>query len=276
MQRNLDTPFGRSRLLSWITLTLAAMAMTACGPLGDDESDPEGAPESIAQPTSASVDTVAASPDRDEASLGPALATPATSLSTPIATDPNGTPDQPFTVIVGTPTAPEPAGIQGATPVDTAINPGAAGSDGTSGATPDPVNDGTADVEPDNGVVRDSTPTEDPAGAAVVATPGAGTSPESDELANLDPVPVSGCDPETIPPFNGSQTEFLTNSDVNFRTGPGTDCDTIGDGPIGTNFPVTVLSEPVVRTDDGEMTWVQVQIAGETGWIILEVLEPAS
>lgn len=268
MQRNLNTRFGRFRLMSWITLTVAAMAMTACGPLGDDESDPTATAESMSQPALSSAEDAAATPGTEDLPPDPVLATPATSFSTPGVNDLAGTPDQPFTVIVGTPAAPEPAGTVDATPFDAAPSLGVAGSDGTTGATP---NSGNAPPA----APPDSTPTDYPA-AAVVATPGAGATSEAVELAELAPVPVGGCDPETIPPFNGTQVIFLTVSDVNFRTGPGADCDIVGDGPLGTNVPVTVLSGPVIREDEGQFTWVQVQVFDQTGWVIAEALEPAS
>jgi uncharacterized protein YraI len=58
---------------------------------------------------------------------------------------------------------------------------------------------------------------------------------------------------------------------VNFRTGPGAECDLIN--TIGINAEVTLLGGPVTREDD-DFVWVQVEIAGQTGWIVIDVLEP--
>ncbi len=110
------------------------------------------------------------------------------------------------------------------------------------------------------------------AGGIPGATPGAPT----DATPRGDGVPdatVEDCDPEEIPPFEGDDPNFVTTVDVNFREGPGQDCDRIGDAPLGQGREVLVLSEPVTR-DGEDQEWVQVEIDGETGWVAAEFIEP--
>ncbi|MDQ3444020.1 MAG: hypothetical protein M3490_10475 [Chloroflexota bacterium] len=277
MQRNLNTPGRRSRWLCWSTLTVAAFAMTACGPLGDDDSNPTATSETITQPTSAAPNEPGGTPGGFVVQPDGDAATPEMSGSTPAINNPvspQGTPDEPFTVIVGTPNAPDAAvanGGQAATPMATAAAV-FVGSDGTSGATPDPETGSVADPgTPQSG----NPPADDSLLVTDGATPAADATTEAVVLTDLEPVTVAGCEPETVPPLEGASLEFITVTDVNFRTGPGADCDTIGTGPIGTNVPVTVLSGPVVREDDDQFEWVQVQILDQTGWVVIDVLEPA-
>lgn len=264
MQRILNTLHGQSRMLWWSALTIAALLLTACGPLGDGD-DPTATADTIVQPTAANVNTPAATPSSAAETPSEPRATPQVSVSTPALPTPDdqgvpqATPDGPFTAIAGTPEVQATVDTGPTTPVADQPDSTIVGSDGTSGATPDqtlPIGN-------------------DDAGTSSADSPASPTSGTA-ELDELEPLSVASCNPETIPPFSGEQNAFLTNTDANLRTGPGTDCDTIGDGPIGINTPVTLLSGPVVRTDDDEFVWVQVQIASETGWVILIVLEPAT
>ena len=273
MQRNLNSLDRRSRWLAWSALTLAALAMTACGPLGDDDSDPTGTAETITQPTSAATEETVA-PTGGALQPDEPMATPEVSLSTPVFAEPDNpqaTPDESSTVMVGTPIIVQSGIVREATPEVPASESVFAGSDGTSGATPDSGTGTDTGVGTPQG---SDAPPDDPVAASDAATPAAGATPDAIALTDLQPVTVDGCQPETVPPFDGNQTAYITNSDVNFRTGPGADCDTIGDGPIGVNIPVTVLSGPVDRADD-EFVWIQVQIVDQTGWVVIEVLEPA-
>lgn len=274
MQRNFISRYRQPRLLRWGMLFLAVLAMTACGPLGDEDDDPTATTESISQPTSSVTEEVTGTQEDGGLISDGIAATPAGDASTPVSTGPGSdraTPDQPFTVIVGTPAVPATAGDSPAVTTEASDEPDSVfqGSDGTSGATP-PTSGSDA--------VGEATPADPGSGLVVAdeATPGVDASPETIALADLDPVAVSSCEPETVPAFEGAQSEFITTADVNFRTGPGADCDTIGEGPIGSNFPVTVLSGPVTREGDDQFTWVQVQILDQTGWVVLEVLEPAA
>jgi len=175
-----------------------------------------------------------------------------------------GTPDGPFLNDVATPVQSNPDETVVATPVPVGEETSFAGSEGTSGATP------PSDIPP----VDNPAPTVAESAGTAAAEPGA--TPDAVALADLDPVTVTSCEPESVPPLASSQTQYLTVTDVNFRAGPGSDCETIGDGPIGTNIPVTVLSGPVVREGEEDFTWAQVQIADDIGWIIIGVLEPVA
>lgn len=273
MQRNANLLHRRSRWLEWSALTLAALVITACGPLGDDESDPTATAETITQPTSAAMEQTAA-PTGGALQPDDGMATAETGLSTPVVVEPDSplaTPDEPFTVSVGTPIIVQSGIVREEAPEAEASDSVFAGSDGTSGATPDSgIGMGTAAGTPPG----TNAPPDDSVVASDAATPASDATPDAIALADLQPLTVAGCEPETVPPFDGTQSAFITNSDVNFRTGPGADCDTIGDGPIGVNIPVTVLSGPVDREDD-EFVWIQVQIVDQTGWVVVEVLEPA-
>ncbi|MBA3276348.1 MAG: hypothetical protein H0T72_11180 [Chloroflexia bacterium] len=277
MQRILNTLHRRSRLLWWCSLAIAALVITGCGPLGDDEADPTATADTISQPIVATDEAPDATPANQFVPPVATESTPAAGLSTPVVTEPTlppntvATPEQPDISSTGTPVVNE--ATQPASETAVASSSGAVftGSDGTSGAVPGESGPTEASVDP---VASAETPT--PTVASVSATPMAGATPEVVGLGDQDPLSVTSCVPEAIPQLISDQTEYLTSSDVNFRTGPGADCDTIGDGPIGVNIPVTVLSGPVIRTDiDDPFVWVQVQIASETGWVVLEVLEPA-
>ncbi len=154
------------------------------------------------------------------------------------------------------------------------------GSDGTSGATPDV---GT-DEEPGDSETDEATPfftRDDPTPTPPQATPaGEGTptadgtpiAPDDATVADLSPVTVTSCEPEEVPEISIDQVAYLTTEDVRFRAGPGADCDLID--IIGVNQAATLLGGPVTREDDG-FVWAQVEIAGQVGWVVIDVLEPA-
>jgi len=152
----------------------------------------------------------------------------------------------------------------------TTTGPTFGGSDGTSGATP--AVDGASGE--DTGA--EGTPSADgtPFFVREETTPVPDGTPQVGELDELPPFPVDGCEVAQVPPFSGQVTEFVTVSDVNFRTGPGADCDSIGDAPLVEGTDVTLLSGPVVRSDDDEFIWVQVEIDGEVGWLVTSAITP--
>jgi uncharacterized protein YraI len=92
-------------------------------------------------------------------------------------------------------------------------------------------------------------------------------------LGELDIAAVTSCDPEIVPAIALESTAFTTVSDVNIRIGPGADCDALAISPIGAFLPVTVIGGPVQREGE-DLVWVQVEAAGETGWIVTDALEP--
>jgi hypothetical protein len=269
-------------------ILVMGLVLTGCGPLGDDDEDPTATSETVSQSgegTEVSEETAATGTPAGTESTSDRP--PAFIKGTPTSPTEAGlaaTPQAGETSLVATPATDEGTGSPAASPItstgDQSTSPDASeatftGSDGTSGATP--VGDGgTSASESSPGV---ATPDPNiPFFVAEEATPPPlppGATPQVGELADLEPLPVSSCEPEGVPAFNGEQTEFLTTTDVNFRTGPGSDCDPIGDGPIGQNIPVTILAGPVVREGEEEFAWVQVQIADQTGWVVSSVLEPA-
>ena len=87
----------------------------------------------------------------------------------------------------------------------------------------------------------------------------------------LSTVMVTSCEPDDVPEISIDRVSYLTTEDVRFRAGPGADCDltTI----IGVNQEATLLGGPVMREDDS-FVWAQVEIAGQTGWVVIDVLEP--
>ncbi|HEU0164676.1 MAG TPA: SH3 domain-containing protein [Thermomicrobiales bacterium] len=115
-----------------------------------------------------------------------------------------------------------------------------------------------------------------PAGGA---TPTSATPVASPEASPASGTPaastvVTSCDPDVIPPFTGDSPDYVTSSDLNFRAGPGSDCDLIGD-PLAEGVALTVLSDPVTRQgEDGQ--WVQVNVDGQLGWVSSDYIEPAS
>lgn len=104
---------------------------------------------------------------------------------------------------------------------------------------------------------------------APAATPEA--SPESSPVAQLE---ISGCEVPDVPGFLGDSNVFVLTADVNFRTGPGVDCDPVMDEPVGEGQIVLVLGGPVTQTDD-DTEWVQIEVGDQPGWVTTEFLEPA-
>ena len=94
--------------------------------------------------------------------------------------------------------------------------------------------------------------------------------PQASPIAQLS---ISGCEVPDVPAFLGDDASFVLTADVNFRSGPGVDCDPLLDEPLGEGQTVEVIGGPVTQTvDDSE--WVQIEIDGEPGWITTEFIEP--
>lgn len=265
-------------------LVVAGITLSGCGPLGDEEDEtPTATADSIAQPTETAGATEDSQPTQGtEVTGGPEIGTPPPFLASPSPPAPSdqtgpfstpvgvATPDIPsFSPGDGTPVASPDTGTNGTTAQSTETGPTFSGSDGTSGATPSleqPL-DGVAGNEGTPGAATPFFVREE-------ATPPAFGTPQVGELDELSPIAVDGCETDQIPSFNGDVTQFVTVIDVNFRTGPGADCEQIGDDPISADVEVTLLSGPVVREDDTEFVWVQVDINGEVGWIVTSAITP--
>lgn len=85
---------------------------------------------------------------------------------------------------------------------------------------------------------------------------------------------MDSCTPNTIPPFTGNSPDYVVQAQgLNFRAGPGTDCDALGD-PLDSGTAVTVLSDPVLRKGD-TTEWVKVEVNGQDGWVAASFIAPA-
>ena len=78
-----------------------------------------------------------------------------------------------------------------------------------------------------------------------------------------------------VPPFTGEVASYVLTEDLNFRTGPGAECDLALPQPIGAFQVVEVIGGPVVREDDGT-EWVQIRAVDTDGWVAFEFLEPVA
>jgi hypothetical protein len=189
-------------------------------------------------------------PSPDASATEPAGADATADESTPVRTGPEAT-EADETTPESSPDQPEGTPVSDTSPDLAATLPPNAvtGSDGTSG----PV--GLSDLLDGEG-----TPAASP-----VATPDLG-----------DVTEVDSCDVVDAPPFQGENATYTPFEEVNFRVGPGADCDPVLDGPLNSGVEITVLSEPVVRSDDADrVLWVQVEVDGEVGWVAAEFIEPA-
>lgn len=254
---------------------LLSMLLASCSLGGDDdnpeptetsESEIESQPTQVAEPTSEP--TESGTPDSSFVLIpstpesGGDVSSPETVEGTPLADDATREATvEPTEVPETTPTTDAVADDVSSTPAvpgdgsanDTAETPvSGSGSDGTSG----PGGAGGLLENPD------ASPVADPA--------------DGEDASTADSTEVDSCDVVEAPPFSGDSADFVTAEEVNFRLGPGSDCDTLLDGPLTIGIAVTVLSDPVVRSDDPDgIEWVQVDVDGEIGWIATEFIEPA-
>jgi len=248
------------RVTSVAVLIALSGILTACGG-GDDNKEPTATTvPANAQPTvvatpppvvpTATATTVTSPPrntdmssPRTEEQGTPVTSVPAATPAT-IVTE-SATPANQMVEEAATPEAPEaPAGPQTASGTESV-------GDGTSGAP--------------------EAASEAPASPAPSASPMASASPQAG-----GPVPVvTSCDVQDVPPYTGDVTVYVLTVDLNFRAGPGSDCDMIGDGPLGEFSAVEIIGGPVEREGDESGEWVQVEVGDQVGWLALQYLEPA-
>lgn len=257
------------RVLRVMTLVIASVLLAACG--AEDNGEEETPETSDAQPT------VEVTQEAEEATGTP----PVIAAESPTASDvdetvpESATPTVPAATDVGTPPSatPEPDAVLTPPEMDDVATP-----DGAGGATPemDLGTDATGsdEIEGDGttGATTDlaSTPV-----ATDVATPASGSTPAATpESSAAEPLSVSSCDVENVPPFTGEPSTYVVAVDVNFRVGPGTDCELAFGEPIGEFQVVEVIGGPVIREDDGS-EWVQIEVLDTQGWVAFEFLEPA-
>ena len=218
-----------------IAMAMVALLLAGCGG-GDDDSTATSEVEAIAEESPTPEVLTESSPARDATEVTEPGASPGAATPTPaivVSAPP---------VVIPTPRASD------ATPV----GPGAP-------ATPVVANASSA--------IGDGTGGPMSVAGAPNGTPAAGGTPvAASEI-------VDSCDVAQLPPYTGSDPVQVTTSGVNFRAGPGTDCDSIGEA-IPAGVSVEVLSDPVQREGD-DFAWVAVNLDGEEGWLVTDFLEPA-
>lgn len=150
----------------------------------------------------------------------------------------------------------------------------------TSTPASDIVDDGTGGAANPEAII--TTPVQDADVTAVAGTPDAEATPAPSPGANTatpqasgEPLVVTSCDIENVPEFAGEDTPYRLSVDMNFRSGPGTDCDLVSDVPLGEFSAVEITGGPVVREGDESGEWVEVQVGDQVGWLALQFLEPA-
>lgn len=232
-------PFARFTRIGVVGLLAGALVLSGCGPADDDGEATVDAPETVeiteaAEPSPGALST-------EESSSTPI---PAADQGSERAT-PMNAPDE------ATPASPE-SQLDRA-PVAGRQRPQQA----------------TDDASPP---VRDSGPGDGTTGGATdeeVATPSDDASSDADGAT----VTVDSCEPEVVPEFDGDTDAYVVVDNLNFRTGPGVDCDPIGESVLESGTALTVTSEPVIR--EGEDTeWVRVEVEGQEGWVSADFIEP--
>jgi hypothetical protein len=232
-------------------MALFLAVLSACGTGGSDD-NPTEAPETVEAPVEETVTDLTGQATTAEVSspveqgVAPAgtpeqqeaSPTPGVVVSAPPIVVPTqtGTPSVPLT-------SASPVASSGAAPTATAEAGAGAGSS---------IGDGTG-------------------GAGPAAQQGAGTPGTTTEAGAV----ATSCDMPDYPPYIGDAPSQVTTSDVNFRSGPGADCDALGE-PLAAGVSVQVLSDPVTREGDDQYQWVAVSIDGTEGWLATEFLEPAA
>ena len=235
-----------------VTIALAVLVLSACGVGGDDE-EPEDPtePADVVESTPVAESVVDLTGDSSPADVSSAQA--------PTDVPVQGTPADGAT--------PTPAIVVSAPPVAIPTSvPTPPATPGPAGAT------ALAETEGDDVVIGDGT-----GGAVTGAEPGQAEPDGATPATQPDAADttVGSCEVASYPPYTGDDATRLTTIDVNFRAGPGTDCDSIGD-PLSAGTVVEVLSSPVTREGDDQFLWVAVSIDGSEGWLATEFLEPTA
>jgi len=256
------------RVTSMVLMIALSGFLAACGG-GDSDEEPTATTEpSSARPTV--VASVESTPDELPATpAAPARVAPRnTDMSSPRSES----------SLVSAPSAqaatPERAGQTSAmaTPAGEPVN-------GTT-ATPETIA-GASSASADDQRAGDGTSGASSGVASSAATPAAPATPVPSASPMASPQPagevpvVTSCNVENIPAFTGEVTVYTLTVDLNFREGPGADCDMIGDGPLGEFSVVDVIGGPVEREGDDSGEWVQVEVGDQVGWLALQYLEPA-
>lgn len=240
------TPPRFSRIVA-ICMVTGALVLSGCGPTGDDEETTSEATETTLEITGAS-----STPSPGATPIDQSSATPASNGEGPA----RGTPEAESGAAVGDATPDTTGPMAGRTPVPGRLRP-------PQPADAEPSAEGE-ETAPGDGTTG-SGPSGDEATSPEDASPDADV---TDESASVD-----SCEPEEVPEFTGDTDRFIVVANLNFRTGPGVDCDPIGDSLLESGTELTVTSDPVIR--DGEDTeWVRVELEGQEGWVAVEFIEP--
>ena len=180
------------------------------------------------------------------------------------ATEDVGTPSADQELAVETDSATPPSGDQ--------ATPGSAGEEllgeGTENESTGRVRTGNETFDnPGDGTGGSGMPAEQDSSESESDT---AATPSASPVAQLS---IAGCEVPDVPGFLGDNPTFVLIEDVNFRTGPGVECDLALDEPIGVGQTIEVIGGPVTQADD-DSEWVQIEINGVPGWISIEFIEP--
>jgi len=238
-------------------LIAIVLIASGCGPAGGGDEATGGVTEPVVEAPRPTATFAPASPSMD------AAATPVPAEREPvIAATPGRIIDQAgelSTPDAGTP-AGRPAPVLGRQRPTTSSDKlqGTPAPDQLPTGTPAPVpGDGTTGARPTGPTgpsIDDGSPQTGPAAGTTV---------------------VDSCTPAEVPEFEGESSGFVVAENLYFRTGPGTDCERIGDSVLEAGTEVTVTSATVVR--EGQDTgWVRVDVDGQEGWVAAEFIEPQS
>lgn len=201
--------------------------------------------------------TVATTEAIDATASAADIATPesaATVQITAVATDAVVSTPAEVTGIVGTPAPGETATVVASTEPATVAGTATAT---TGGGTFNTAGDGTGGSgQPGERGSNTEQPEASPAASPVAA------------------VEVQGCEITNVPPFEGETADYVTNAEVFFRQGPGGDCATVYETPLGEGQTLVITGGPVSQAADGSL-WVQVEVDGVTGWVSFDFVEPA-
>lgn len=237
-------------ILAGFIPVVAVLLLAGCG-IGDSGDQTAEVATSVVEPEATSVATV----DATIESASNATGSPAGVLGDGTPTDSDATPTP--EIVVSAPRIAVPTSLPD---VATPEPPQAGGTPGDSGGEP-------AIPEPEGGIVGDGTGGAGRSPATVEAV----SSPQTDTSGAE--VSVSSCDVGFYSPYRGNSPNQVTTSEVNFRTGPGTDCDLLGE-PLETGTAVEILSTEIIRDDQDSFVWVAVSVDGTDGWIATDFIEP--
>lgn len=222
----------RSRILNGLVLALV-LVLAACGGGSDDPTPTPPPPTNAAQPTQPPV-VIEASPTL-----------PTSPVATPVPTTVDTETSTPVVVPVDV--------TDEATPVDVA----------ESSPVPDVV--WVVSDTPGDGTGGSGAPGERENPVPDAATPEVASTP----VAQLT---IEGCELPNVPTFIGDSDQAVLTEDVNFRSGPGVDCEPLLDEPLGVGQTVTITGGPVTQAaDDSE--WVEIEFNGTRGWISADFIE---